>query len=91
MRQALEGADPDAKPQRRLAEYSPVVEALLTIQDRLGELLRVAVASGGVKPPNVPPAVRPTTAIDRIRAEQRKTRHLYLVEQLLPHRRGDAG
>jgi hypothetical protein len=77
-------AQPDGPPSRpRVSDWSPDVARLTDIFDRLGELLAavIATASGGkVKPP--PPSPRPSTAVDRLKAQAVKDRHRALVAEV---------
>lgn len=79
---------PPRPPRRRMAEWSPEVDALAAMVDRLSELILVQLRRAGTK--NVPafkPYLRPTTAVDRLRDQQRIERHESLVDRVLPHRR----
>lgn len=56
-------------------EFSPEVQALAVVIDRLGELINAVVVnhpSGKGKPTRVPAYPRPVTAIDRVRARRAK-------------------
>lgn len=75
-----------AVPTVRLADWSPELEMLTNLYDRLGELVRVVAMSAGGKPRKAQPAPRPRTALDRARARRRKAQHNRLVEHMLPHK-----
>lgn len=66
----------------RLSQWTPEVDLLAAILDRLGDVIRATIASGGGKPGDSPPYPRPTTAIDRARRTARYRRHLDLVEEV---------
>jgi hypothetical protein len=51
-----------------MTEFSPEVEALAALMDRLGELINTEIALKGGKPSSVKPYPRPVTAFDRARA-----------------------
>ncbi|WP_431881817.1 hypothetical protein [Micromonospora chalcea] len=91
-RAILARPDPDepAPPSVRLADWSPELEMLTNLYDRLGELVRVVAMTGGGKPARPKPAPRPRTAIDRIRARQRKAKHARVVRAMLPHKATEA-
>lgn len=75
-----------AKPRRRMSDWSPTVEMLTAILDRLGELTQAVAALGGAKPRQVPRAPYPVTAADRVRNRKRHEQHRSLVSRLLPPR-----
>lgn len=54
--------DGDEAPEMRLTEYSPEVEALADIADKLSALLANVIALGGGKPPEIRPYRRPGEA-----------------------------
>lgn len=66
----------------RLSQWTPEVDLLAAILDRLGDVVRVTVASSGGKPGETPRYPRPATAIDRARRTARYRRHLDLVEEV---------
>lgn len=72
------------RPRVDMADWSPELERLTDLYDRLGELIRAVVAGAGAKPKRVAPAPRPTTALDRMRARKRRATHDRLVSVLLP-------
>lgn len=78
--------DDDPLPRRRVSEYTPEVELLSMIFDRLGDVVQTQLAVHGVKPKKLQPAPRPVTALQKAKNNQRKERHLSLVAQLLPQK-----
>jgi hypothetical protein len=80
----LAQGEPDGKPQRRMADWSPTVELLTAIFDRLGELTQAVGALGGAKPRKVTRAPHPVTALARIRQRRRFDAHRALVARVLP-------
>ncbi|MER7167028.1 hypothetical protein ABT336_13300 [Micromonospora sp. NPDC000207] len=72
-------------PSRRMAEWSPQVELLTNLLDAVRENTRVALASAGGKPGQFAPAPRPVTALERVRARRRVSKHESLVARVLPH------
>jgi hypothetical protein len=69
-----------------VSEYSPVVEVLTDVLDRLGELITVTVAARTGRASAVPRAPRPVTALEQAKRRRREQRHSNLVARLLPHR-----
>ncbi len=80
----IDGGQP-APPKRQMREFTPEVELLSVIADRLAELAQVVVASKGGKPHPVRPMPRPVTAAQRLRARKRKRTHQSLVSRMLPN------
>ncbi len=74
----------DKQPRRRLSDWSPTVEILTTIVDRIGELTQVAAALGGARPSKLPRGPYPVTAFDRVRNRRRVDNHRSLVSRVLP-------
>jgi hypothetical protein len=74
----------DTVPHPPLAQWTPELDTLAQILDRLGNLIGAVMAVAGNSPPRVTPALRPHTAFDRQRLEIRMTTHRRLVAQLLP-------
>lgn len=85
--QLLDKQIPERPPQRRMSEYSAVVEVLSLVADRIAELIGTVAASRGIKPRRIQPAPRPVTALERLRKRRRRIRHRSLVSKLLPHKR----
>lgn len=71
----------------RLTEWTPEVQAIASAVDRLGELIRAQIASGGKKPPKIPRYPRPVTAAERVKRRRKESAHLDLVGRVLPHKR----
>lgn len=69
-------------PRRRMSEWSPEVEALAAVVDRLGEVVAVLVAVNGGKPGQLKPYLRPVTAADEVRARQAHQSHLRLLSKI---------
>lgn len=76
----------DSEPRNDLplAEFSPEVEVLAAVVDRLGEVVTVLInANGGkAKPPK--PYPRPVTALDRVRAVRSQQAYEDLKATLFP-------
>lgn len=75
------------KPVRRMSDWSPTVEMLTAILDRLGELVQAVAALGGAKPGKLPRAPYPVTALDRARNRQRVETHTSVVARVLRRNR----
>lgn len=85
-------------PTPPLEDWSPEVNELVKLGDRLSELIAAVIASAGQRPPKVYPARRPQTAYTRLEDEARATRHDDLVaevqeaqERYAARRSGDDG
>lgn len=81
--------EPDKASPPRLSDWSPEVEALYAVLDRVTELIHLTAAVHGSKPGTVQPAPRPVTALDRARVRLRDRRHKSLVARVLPGRAAD--
>ena len=80
---------PDGQPSPPpLTEFSPEVELLAAVVDRLGDLGSTIIASNGGKPRNSRPWPRPVTAMDRHRARLRRRAPDELAARLFPTDRG---
>lgn len=67
-----------------LTEWTPEVQALYGLADRLGTLIQVTLAAGGAKQPKpLPSWPRPRLAIDRVRERRRHQKHQRLVDRVL--------
>ncbi len=77
---------PEPRPQRRMSDWTPEVELLSVVVDRLAELSQTVAASRGAKPRQIAPAPRPVTATDRVRERQRLVKHRSIVARVLPHK-----
>ncbi len=84
--QMLKQPDPPKAPRRRMADWSPTVEILTAILDRLGEVAMAIAALGGAKPRKLPRAPHPVTAVERVRNRKRMEKHRSVVARLLPHK-----
>lgn len=76
--------DRSGKWSRDHREYTPEVEMLSALFDRVGELIRVVAATGGSrggKPPVQAP--RPVSALERVRVRNSRDRHQKLADRLL--------
>lgn len=67
----------------RISEWSPEVERLTDLVDRMGEVMVAVVASQGGKPPKLRPHPRPRTAVDRLREKKRYEHHKKVVARVL--------
>lgn len=76
-------ADPGGKWQRSHREYTPEVEMLTAVFDRLGELIRLTGAVHGARGKLPPPGPRPVNAITKIRERLRLESHRSLVSRLI--------
>ncbi len=74
-------------PMRRMREWSPQVELLSIVADRLAELIQTVGATKGAKPRQIRAMPRPVTAMQRLLARRRKSKHESLVARMLPHAR----
>ncbi|MGK5677524.1 hypothetical protein [Actinoplanes sp. URMC 104] len=72
----------EKKPVRRLSEFTPEVELLSTLADRVGDLIQVTVASSGGKARKVTPQPRPVGAIEKVRLRRRAKRHDWTVARV---------
>jgi hypothetical protein len=80
-------ADPKAvKPPKhpRFAEWTPEVEALADVTDRLGDVVKGLTGLAGKRPRPIKPVPRPKTAFDRVETIIEQERHDKLVARLLP-------
>lgn len=81
-------ADPKAAGKRtrnpRFAEFTPEVEALADVTDRLGDVVRGISGLAGKRPRPIKPIPRPKTAFDRVEMVIDQERHMSLVARLLP-------
>lgn len=70
-------------PKRRMTDWSPTVELLSAVVDRLAELTQAVASLGGAKPRKLPCAPRPVTAMERVRNRKRYEKHRALTERVL--------
>ncbi len=75
-----------ARPEIPLTEWSPEMEALAAVVDRLAEVISAVVQSQGGKAPQIRPYPRPVTAADRAHAQARREADDALAAQLFPAR-----
>lgn len=73
---------PESSGGPSVEEWSQEAGYLALVVDRLGELLRAVVATGGGKPPKVRPLPRPRTAIDRAMTRRSRRRVESLVAEV---------
>ncbi|MGC9544028.1 hypothetical protein [Streptomyces sp. UG1] len=75
--------EPEGGHHPSLTEYSPVVERLDLMVDRLGEVVTAVVNTVAKRPQRPPrPQRRPQTARDRIKLKRRKMRHALILKRL---------
>jgi hypothetical protein len=55
-----------------MREWSPELEMLAAIADRVGEVIQAVIAAQGGKPPKIAPMTRPRTASDVLNDPRRK-------------------
>lgn len=67
----------------RMAVWSPELEVLAAVFDRLGSVVAAVVASTGNRPPDLQPFPRPVTAAERARFAANRERRERLVKRLL--------
>lgn len=66
-----------------LQSWSPEVERLTLIADRLGEVVTAVYNTVAKKPSKPPPRLpRPQTAVDRLRQRRRRAKHTLVLERL---------
>ena len=81
-------ADDSAVVVRRMADWSPEVELLTVLGDKISELTLTVAASAGVKPGRLQPLPRPALAVDRLRRQRSRAKHAALVARVLPKEGG---
>lgn len=70
-----------------VSEFSPDVELLAAVYDRLGHLIAMTAAAAGAKrPPKPKPWPRPVTALERARHRQARAQFDQIVAKALPHK-----
>lgn len=87
-REEARGADAEAKA-ISMRDYSPEVEALYAVIDRLGDVISGLVGLSGGKPKRVKPMPRPETAFMRVKRRKRLEAHRSLAARVLPSARED--
>jgi hypothetical protein len=76
--------DRTAKWSRQLRDYTPEVEMLSALFDRVGELIRVTAVSRGSRNTKAPAsAPRPVSALELVRARTARHKHERLASRLL--------
>lgn len=81
----LAEADESAGPRViSLTEWSPEVEALAVVVDRLADVANCIIGTAGGRPSRVAPYPRPVTAFDRARARRRREAAIELERKLFP-------
>lgn len=76
-------SEEEGMPVSRISQWTPELEAFAAIFDRLGVLVSATIGAAGVKPPEIQPYPRPTTAIERARENADLDRHESLAQRLL--------
>jgi hypothetical protein len=79
----LPESDRTAKWSRSYRDYSPEVEMLSALFDRLGELVRVTAAMRGGRGKQPQFAPRPESAIERVRRRLAQDQHKRLTDRLI--------
>lgn len=72
-----------AQPTERWSEWTAERDALARIEDRLQDLTRAVIASAGGKPGQFRPALRPSSAVQRLREKQRHDQHRALAARVV--------
>jgi hypothetical protein len=67
----------------RMSTWSPVVDMLAVVNDRLGLIAALQAAANGGRQ-TLPPVPRPSTAFDRVRHVVAREKHRALVAKVLP-------
>lgn len=73
-----------ARRQVALTEWSPEVEALAVVVDRLADVANTIIGVAGGHPSRVPRYPRPVTAFDRVRARRLREAAKDLESKLFP-------
>lgn len=84
--EVLRRPEKKTQPRRRMSEWSPEVELLSTVVDRISELIQAIAAGHGAKPTKIAPQPRPETAHERVQLRERIRKHEALVARVLPHK-----
>lgn len=81
--------DTDHRPRwsRSYRDYTPEVEMLSAVFDRIGELIRVVAATSGSRGKQPQLAPRPESAIERVRKRLTVEKHKRLAGRLLGRNR----
>ncbi len=68
--QMLDSPAPEKGDAMRMRDWSPLMEAMATQIDRLGDVVQAVIAAQGGKPPKIKPFPRPKTAMEELRSPQ---------------------
>lgn len=74
---------PEGKRRERLSDWSPEMEALVDMIDRLGIITSTLIAGFGGTPPRLRPYPRPITAMERARWRAQRARLERINDRLL--------
>lgn len=72
-----------ARWSRTYRDYTPEVEMLSAVFDRIGELIRVVAATSGSRSKQPQLAPRPESALERVRRRMAQDKHKKLSDRLL--------
>lgn len=67
---------PPAGDAVRMRDWSPLMEAMATQIDRLGDVVQAVIAAQGGKPPKIKPFPRPKTAVEELRSPQHQHKRI---------------
>lgn len=81
---ALPESTRKAQWRRSYREFTPEVEMLSALFDRVGELIRVTAGVRGARTKQPMSAPRPIPAIDRIKRQSAEEKHRRLTARVLP-------
>ncbi len=81
---AAVSGQPIDRPRALLSDYSPEVELLAAVFDRLGELINVQIMRGQGKAQSLEPWPRPVTAMQVLEDRSKRDQHRRLVERMVP-------
>ncbi len=76
----LEQEDQDPAGDMSLVGFDPVRSLLTALIDAVNNNTAAVIAAAGADPPDIPPAPRPVTELDRARARQRHTTRQSLAD-----------
>lgn len=68
-----------------VSEFTPEVELLAAIVDRLGGVIAAVIGVNGGKPPKTRPWPRPVTAMDRAKSRVAFSDYRDIVSKVLPN------
>lgn len=78
----IAAAPPEKGPAMRMRDWSPQLEMLAVLTDRIGEVIQAVIAAQGGKPPRITPIPRPKTAADKLK-DPRRQHHRILSKVML--------